>query len=115
MSQSSNPLKGQDLYRRLLSYTFEHKIVFFFSILAMAAFAITDTAFAALMKPLLDGSFVEKDPDIIKYFPIVLVGLFLIIFGSQFWLNLYLIKSKIVVKKGTVDIIATGLERKDKP
>ena len=78
MSQSSNPLKGQDLYRRLLSYTFEHKIVFFFSILAMAAFAITDTAFAALMKPLLDGSFVEKDPDIIKYFPIVLVGLFLI-------------------------------------
>ncbi len=78
MSQSSNPLKGQDLYRRLLSYTFEHKIVFFFSILAMAAFAITDTAFAALMKPLLDGSFVEKDPDTIKYFPIVLVGLFLI-------------------------------------
>ena len=26
-------------------------------------FAITDTAFAALIKPLLDGSFVEKDPD----------------------------------------------------
>ena len=78
MSQSSNPLKGQDLYRRLLSYTFEHKIVFFFSILAMAAFAITDTAFAAMMKPLLDGSFVEKDPDTIKYFPIVLVGLFLV-------------------------------------
>ena len=78
MSQNSNRLKGQDLYRRLLSYTFEHKIVFFFSILAMAVFAITDTAFAALMKPLLDGSFVEKDPDTIKYFPIVLVGLFLL-------------------------------------
>ena len=78
MSQNSNPLKGQDLYRRLLSYTFEHKIVFFFSIFAMAAFAVTDTAFAALMKPLLDGSFVEKDPDTIKYFPIVLVGLFLL-------------------------------------
>ena len=78
MSQNNNLLKGQDLYRRLLSYTFQHKVVFFFSILAMAAFAITDTAFAALMKPLLDGSFVEKDPDTIKYFPIVLVGLFLL-------------------------------------
>ena len=78
MSQNNNPLKGQDLYRRLLSYTFKHKIVFSFSILAMAVFAITDTAFAALMKPLLDGSFVEKDPDTIKYFPIVLVGLFLL-------------------------------------
>ena len=78
MSQNRNPLKGQYLYRRLLSYTFEHKIVFFISILSMAAFAVTDTAFAALMKPLLDGSFIEKDPDTIKYFPIILVGLFLL-------------------------------------
>ena len=78
MSQNRNPLKGQYLYRRLLSYTFEHKIVFFISILSMAAFAVTDTAFAALMKPLLDGSFIEKDPDTIKYFPIILVSLFLL-------------------------------------
>ena len=78
MSQNRNPSKEQGLYRRLLSYTFEHKIVFFISILSMAAFAITDTAFAALMKPLLDGSFVEKDPDTIKFFPIILVSLFLL-------------------------------------
>ena len=78
MSQNRNPLNGQYLYRRLLSYTFEHKLVFFISILSMAAFAVTDTAFAALMKPLLDGSFIEKDPDTIKYFPIILVGLFLL-------------------------------------
>jgi subfamily B ATP-binding cassette protein MsbA len=44
----------------------------------MAMFAITDTAFAALIKPLLDGSFVEKDPDTIRYFPFVLIGLFLL-------------------------------------
>ena len=60
MSQNRNPLKGQYLYRRLLSYTFEHKLVFFISILSMAAFAVTDTAFAALMKPLLDGSFIKN-------------------------------------------------------
>jgi len=63
---------------RLLGYTFQHKIIFTISILAMAMFAITDTAFAALIKPLLDGSFVEKDPDTIRYFPFVLIGLFLL-------------------------------------
>tara|TARA_Y100000022_G_C13248905_1_gene376215 strand:- start:587 stop:2254 length:1668 start_codon:yes stop_codon:yes gene_type:complete len=44
----------------------------------MAMFAVTDTAFAALIKPLLDGSFVEKDPDTIRLFPFVLIGLFLL-------------------------------------
>jgi subfamily B ATP-binding cassette protein MsbA len=63
---------------RLLGYTFQHKIIFTISIFAMAMFAITDTAFAALIKPLLDGSFVEKDPDTIRYFPFVLIGLFLL-------------------------------------
>tara|TARA_B100000965_G_scaffold24123_1_gene18089 strand:- start:4532 stop:6193 length:1662 start_codon:yes stop_codon:yes gene_type:complete len=44
----------------------------------MAVFAVTDTAFAALIKPLLDGSFVAKDQETIKMFPFVLVGLFLL-------------------------------------
>jgi subfamily B ATP-binding cassette protein MsbA len=44
----------------------------------MAIFAVTDTAFAALIKPLLDGSFVEKDPKTIQMFPFLLVGLFLL-------------------------------------
>ena len=39
---------------------------------------VTDTAFAALIKPLLDGSFVEKDPEIIQMFPLLLIGLFLL-------------------------------------
>ena len=44
----------------------------------MAMFAVTDTAFAALIKPLLDGSFVDKDPETIRLFPFVLMGLFLL-------------------------------------
>ena len=44
----------------------------------MAMFAVTDTAFAALIKPLLDGSFVSKDPDTIRLFPFVLIALFLL-------------------------------------
>ncbi len=70
--------KGRHLYFRLLSYTFSHKIVFIVSIFAMAVFAVTDTAFAALIKPLLDGSFVDKDPETIRLFPFLLIGLFLL-------------------------------------
>tara|TARA_B100001057_G_scaffold168869_2_gene169643 strand:+ start:49321 stop:51081 length:1761 start_codon:yes stop_codon:yes gene_type:complete len=69
---------GRHLYFRLLTYTFNHKIVFIISILAMAVFAATDTAFAALIKPLLDGSFVDKDPETIRLFPFLLIGLFLL-------------------------------------
>ncbi len=78
MHKSNNSKTNPSIYMRLLGYTFQHKIIFTISILAMAMFAITDTAFAALIKPLLDGSFVEKDPDTIRYFPFVLIGLFLL-------------------------------------
>ena len=78
MSDKDKIFKGHHLYLRLLSYTFEYKSVFVISILAMAVFAVTDTAFAALIKPLLDGSFVAKDQETIKMFPFVLVGLFLL-------------------------------------
>ena len=78
MQKVHNTKTNSSTYLRLLRYTFEHKIIFIISILAMAMFAVTDTAFAALIKPLLDGSFVEKDPDTIRLFPFVLIGLFLL-------------------------------------
>ena len=68
MHKSNNSKTNPSIYMRLLGYTFQHKIIFTISIFAMAMFAITDTAFAALIKPLLDGSFVEKDPDTIRTF-----------------------------------------------
>ena len=78
MQKPKNSNSQSSLYFRLLKYTFKHKVVFIFSVIAMAMFAITDTAFAALIKPLLDGSFVEKDPDTIRLFPFLLIGLFLL-------------------------------------
>jgi ATP-binding cassette, subfamily B, bacterial MsbA len=78
MHNSINSKTNSSIYMRLLGYTFKHKIIFTVAIFAMAMFAVTDTAFAALIKPLLDGSFVEKDPDTIHYFPFVLIGLFLL-------------------------------------
>jgi subfamily B ATP-binding cassette protein MsbA len=47
-------------------------------VLAMIGFAATDTGFAALMKPMLDGNFIERDPATIRFVPLALVGLFVL-------------------------------------
>ena len=78
MQKANNTKTNSSIYMRLLGYTFEHKLIFIISIIAMAMFAVTDTAFAALIKPLLDGSFVAKDPDTIRLFPFVLIGPFFV-------------------------------------
>ena len=40
--------------------------------------AISDPALSAIMKPILDGAFIEKDPDVIKYVPFGLLGIFIV-------------------------------------
>lgn len=65
-------------YRRLIGYARPHWKLFVFSALAMAAYAATDTGFAALMKPMLDDSFVARDPQAIRNIPLLLIGLFLV-------------------------------------
>lgn len=44
----------------------------------MAAVAISEASFAALLKPILDGGFVERDSTIIRLTPLLLIGAFLI-------------------------------------
>ena len=78
MNPAEPDMTASELYRRLLTYVKPYWLVFAAAILAMAVFAATETGLAAMMKPLLDGSFVERDPDVIKWLPIALIGLFLI-------------------------------------
>ncbi|MDX1593660.1 MAG: lipid A export permease/ATP-binding protein MsbA [Gammaproteobacteria bacterium] len=68
----------KQLYFRLLGYLRPYRLPFFLAILATAVIASTDPAIAGLMKPLLDGSFVERDPEAIRFYPMVLVGLFVV-------------------------------------
>jgi subfamily B ATP-binding cassette protein MsbA len=72
------PLTAARLYRRLLGYAVPHWRVFVLAVLAMICFAATDTGFAALMKPMLDGNFIQRDPDVIRFVPLALIGLFLV-------------------------------------
>ena len=52
--------------------------MFAFAIVTMVVLALSEAGLPAIMKPMLDGSFVNKDPDIIRWVPIALVVLFLI-------------------------------------
>ncbi len=65
------------IYRRLLGYARPYWLLYSAAILAMVVYAATDTGFAALMRPLLDGSFIEKDPETIRIIPVLMVTLFL--------------------------------------
>lgn len=77
-------MNSMQLYKRLLQYTWPYKWIFAISITGMVITAACQPALAALMKPLLDGGFIEKDPEIIRQLPPMIVGLFLISGFGQF-------------------------------
>jgi ATP-binding cassette, subfamily B, bacterial MsbA len=64
------------LYRRLLSHVKPHWRMFALGIFGMIMVAATSPALPALMKPLIEGTFINKDPALIRWMPIVIVVLF---------------------------------------
>ncbi|MBK6744904.1 MAG: lipid A export permease/ATP-binding protein MsbA [Hydrogenophilales bacterium] len=65
-------------YFRLLTYVKPHWRVFLFAIVTMVILAVSEAGLPALMKPMLDGSFVKKDPEVIRWVPLALVALFVL-------------------------------------
>ena len=71
------------LYRRLLSYALVYWKIFVVAIIGMVIVAAASTAFPALMQPMMDGSFVDRDPETIKWVPFALIGIFFVrVIGS---------------------------------
>lgn len=66
------------VYRRLVAYALPHWRMFLLAVLGMVLFAGTDVTVARLMKPLVDGTFVEQDPNVIRWLPLAILGLFLV-------------------------------------
>lgn len=66
------------IYRRLMTYVNPYWRMFSFSVLGMLVFATTEPVFAAMMKPLIDGSFVDRNPETVRIMPMLLVALFLV-------------------------------------
>ena len=72
------PLSGLQIYLRLLGYVQPHWRMGVGAILAMVVAAATEPAFAALIKPMVDGSFVNRDPWLVKVVPMAIVAVFLL-------------------------------------
>ena len=71
-------LTSLELYLRLLRYVRPYASVFAVAIVAMVVVAASEPALPAMLKPLLDGTFVAKDERMIKWMPIIIVGIFLV-------------------------------------
>jgi len=70
--------KDITLYRRLLGHVLPYWRRFLLSIVSMIILAATDPAIPALMQPMLDGAFIEKDPKVMTIVPILFIVLFAI-------------------------------------
>ncbi|MFN2349559.1 MAG: lipid A export permease/ATP-binding protein MsbA [Thioalkalivibrio sp.] len=76
MNREPEHYTGGEVYRRLLGYSFAHWPWLALSVVTMIVVAATETGFAALMRPLMDESFVARDPGAMKWVPLALLGIF---------------------------------------
>ena len=97
---AAQPISGRETYRRLFEYVKPYKRQFAFAITGLVAYSITEASFAALMKPLLDAGFVERDKSAITLLPLLIVGIFVVRgvagFASTYymsWIGWRMIKS----------------------
>lgn len=81
-------MESKTLYFNLLSYVKPHWRMFALSVLTMVLTAASEPVLPALMKPMLDGSFVAKDVTIIRWIPIALVALF-VVRGLTSFISIY--------------------------
>jgi subfamily B ATP-binding cassette protein MsbA len=77
-------LTSTQLYLRLLGYVKPYWRTFAISILAMAVTAATEPLLPALLKPMLDGTFVHKDNTVIKLAPLIILLIFFVRGVSSF-------------------------------
>ncbi len=71
-------LSSTQLYFRLLNYVKPYWRIFAISLLGMVVVASTEPLVPALMKPMLDGTFVHKDQAMMRIVPAVIILIFLV-------------------------------------
>ena len=84
MSVEHQQLSGMSAYRALVNLALEYKTYFALAILGMIVFALTEAAFAYLMKPMLDDGFIKRDATIIRLIPIAIIVIFVIRMVASF-------------------------------
>ncbi|WP_455208408.1 lipid A export permease/ATP-binding protein MsbA [Kaarinaea lacus] len=90
MSDSQPQQANPQVVRRFLRYMLPYIGGFIIAVIGMALTAATETGLAAILKPLLDGSFVDKDPNTIRWMPFALLGIALMRGIGGFTSNYYM-------------------------
>ena len=72
------PQSGAGIYKRLAGYSLKHWRYLLIALSGLVINALTQPMFAAYLQPLLDGTFMEKDPEIIRWAPFALLFIFLL-------------------------------------
>ena len=124
-SSAANSAKdsGVKVYLRLLTYAGEYWRIFVVSILGMVVVALSAVAFTALMKPMMDGSFVDRDPETIRWVPPALIAIYFVraigAFAASYGMSLvgrnviYVLRKQMFAKlvslpKSFYDLATTG-------
>ena len=81
---ASRSLTSTELYLRLLGYVRPYWHAFALSLVTMTVVAASEAALPALMKPLLDGTFVDRDARIMSLMPIAILLLFAVRGAASF-------------------------------
>lgn len=71
-------MTSAQLYLRLLGYVKPYWRIFALSILGMVVTAATEPLLPALLKPMLDGTFVNKDDSVIRWTPVFILAIFFV-------------------------------------
>jgi subfamily B ATP-binding cassette protein MsbA len=78
ITTASDKQSGAEIYKRLAGYSLKHWRYLLLALLGLVINALTQPMFAAYLQPLLDGTFMEKDPEIIEWAPYALLLIFLL-------------------------------------
>ena len=77
--RQNNKKNGWDIYKRLVSIALKNNSTpLTIAIIGMIITALSDPALSAIMKPILDGGFIERDQEIISLLPLGLFSIFFI-------------------------------------
>ena len=77
-SPSLESASGYAIYKRLAAYAIKHWRYLILAVLGLILSGATVPLFAVYMQPLLDGTFMDKDPETIRWAPFALLIIFII-------------------------------------
>ena len=77
-------MTSSELYLRLLRYVAPYWRVFALALLGMVIVALTEPALPALLQPLLDGTFVNRDETLVRWMPLYILGLIVVRGGAEY-------------------------------